>query len=39
VADCDYFITTDDKITNKKLSIDQVLVLNPVELIQKIKEK
>lgn len=38
-ADCDYFITTDDKITSKKPLIDQVQVLNPIELIHRIKEK
>lgn len=38
-ANCDYFITTDDKITSKKALIDQARVLNPVELIHIIEEK
>jgi predicted nucleic acid-binding protein len=37
-AGCDYFITTDDKITNKKTLIDEIEIVNPVNLINIIEE-
>src|SRR5699024_716783 len=33
-ADCDYFITTDDQITNKADEIRSIEVLNPVDLLK-----
>lgn len=32
-AKCDYFLTTDDKVLNKNLLIEEIEIINPIELI------
>ena len=36
---CDYFLTTDDKLLNKRLDIAQIQIVSPVEFVMNILEK
>lgn len=37
-ANCDYFITTDDKIINKSDKIDGIIILNPTDILKVLEE-